>query len=133
MSAESEKRTFDNRTDAEHHFEHRDGVWRAIWHTPNGRRLSLLVIGDLMGSQDAPSQLQTMKESLDERIDKASCFASQSAYRDDIHLANGIVVDSVVVSKWGDLNIWFTLGQSGRMLAVRMHEGMPVDVYCDHP
>jgi|HubBroStandDraft_6_1064221.scaffolds.fasta_scaffold112516_2 hypothetical protein len=95
----------------------------------------MLVLGDedLMRLQNAPLQLQKMKESIDECIDNASFFASQSPYRDEIALANGIVVDSVVVSTWDDFMVWFILGKSRRMLAVRMHEGRPVDVYCDHP
>jgi hypothetical protein len=115
-------------------FEHRDGVWRTIWQTARGRKISVLVIDeDLMASQDAPLQLQEIKGSIDDWIDNASFFANQSPYRDEIAAANGIVVDSVVVSAWDDFKVWFTLGKCHRMLAVSMHEGRPVDVYCDHP
>ena len=115
-------------------FEHNDGVWKVNWQTPKGCRIKVFVIGDsdLMGSQATRIQLQRLKMSIDEFIEKASHFASNSQYRDDISLEDGLVANSVVVDTWDDVKIWFALGVSERMIGVRMHEDKPVDVFCDH-
>src|SRR4051812_527928 len=115
-------------------FEYRSGVWKATLDTPNGHKLKLFVMGDadLMRSSSAPLLLQNLMGLLDEYIDKASAFARDSEYRDDIALADGMDLDSVVVDKWDEVKVWFVLRESDRMLGIRLHEGNPVDVFCDH-
>jgi hypothetical protein len=116
-------------------FELKGEVWRATWQTRKGRTLKLFVIGDadLMRSQAAPIRLQTLKDSIDEIIDKASQFANASECAEDISLADGIVPSSIVIRTWDNMVVWFDLGASDRMLGVRMHDDEPVGVYCDHP
>lgn len=115
-------------------FEHKDGVWKATWHTPKGLELKVLVIGDaeLMKSQSTPIQLQTLMGMVDQHIDRAVTFAGNSEYGDDISLDGGLIVDSVVVSKWDDMKFWFTLPDSDRMVGVRIQQDKTVDVFCDH-
>lgn len=115
-------------------FEYKDGVWKGAWHTTNGQELKVLVIGDseFMNSESAPVQQQTLINKIDEYIDRAANFACESEYRDDIAVAGGIVVDSIVVNQWDDIKIWFTLRDSGRMVGVRINQAKAVDVFCDH-
>lgn len=114
-------------------FEYHNGVWMAAWHTPKGLKLKVAVIGDtgFMKSQSAPLQLQTLMNSLDKHVDRAAAFACDSEYRDDISLAGGIGVDSVVVTQWDDMKVWFTLRDSDRMVGVRINKDKVVDVFCD--
>ena len=114
-------------------FEYKNGVWRAAWHTRKDRILKVLVMGgaDFMQSQSVPVQLQNLMNAIDDSIDKASTFASDSEYREDISFADGIVANSVVVSKWDDLKIWFSLRGTERLIGVRMHKNEPVDVFCE--
>jgi hypothetical protein len=116
-------------------FEHVNGTWRSTWRTPVGRQITTFIIGDaqLMESPDTHIQLRPLMATTDELIDIASLSARESVYRDEISAANGLLESSIVVTTWDDLKVWFKLGQSGRMLGVRIRHGKPVDVYCDHP
>jgi hypothetical protein len=116
-------------------FEYNNGVWKATWHTQMGRELKLFVMGDadFMQSQSVPLQLQKLLNSIDASIDKASTFACDSEYRDDISLAGGMVVDSVVVNKRDEVKVWFILRGADRMIGITIHEDKAVDVFCDSP
>ncbi|MFO0976159.1 MAG: hypothetical protein U0996_07145 [Planctomycetaceae bacterium] len=120
-------------TDVTEGFEYHNGVWTARCHTSKGLKLKVRVIGDtgFMKSPSAPIQLQTLMDSLDVHVDKATAFACNSEYRDDISLAGGIGVDSVVVTQWDDIKVWFTLRDSDRMVGVRINKDKAVDVFCD--
>ena len=89
-------------------FEYNNGVWKTTWHSQMGREIKLFVIcyADLRQSQSVPLQLEKLLNSIDDSIDKASTFACDSEYRDDISLAGGMVVDSVVVNKWDEVKVW---------------------------
>ncbi len=115
-------------------FEYTSGVWKAVWRTRKDINFKLFVLGDadFMQTQSISDQLQVLKNTIEVSIDNASTFASGSEYRDVVCLAAGIVVDSVVVTRWDDIKIWFTLQGSGGMIGVRLYKDEPVDVFCDH-
>jgi hypothetical protein len=115
--------------------EYKQGSWRSTLHTSLGRNVDIFILGGpkLMESADNQIHLRSLMDSSDELIDNASRYARESEYRDEISMADGLLESSIIVTTWDDLKVWFCLGRSGRMLAVWMRQGKPVDVYCEHP
>ena len=65
--------------------------------------------------------------------DDAASYARQSPYTSDIEAGSGLLFDSVVFDTPDDYKVWFRLPRSHQMVGVRMVQGRPADVYCDHP
>ena len=116
-------------------FERQNGSWKKNWHTRDGQWLKLIVIGDAdyLSSPSNLEQLRTVTEALDDDLDRASIFAWNSVYRDDISLAGGLDSSSVVIKSRDDLTVWFNLQNSHRMVGVRIQGDESLSVYCDNP
>ncbi len=60
-------------------------------------------------------------------------YAMESRYRDDIEESGDLFIQSIHVVNKTQFDIWFTLGFTGRYLAVKYKEGVMYEVYCDAP
>ena len=116
-------------------FERQNGSWKRNWHTRDGQCLKLIVIGDAdhLSSPSILEQLRNVTAALDDDLVRASIFAWNSVYRDDIFLADGLDANSIVIKSCDDWTVWFNLRNSHRMIGVRIRGDESLSVYCESP
>lgn len=115
------------------HFKFLNNTWQCMFSLPRSMTVWIKGGKDFFDEVDNVKELELLVRTIDDYVEQAISFVRNSEYASDVTNFSELEFDSVYVSDWTDLRLWFYLGSdTDRMLGVRLKDSETVDVYCDH-